>query len=99
MPVWREVKPTASSRAKTAGMPSMRTLRSWTCWRVVMSAKPAPSSCVISASVCTCCAVAIPFVMRMRIMKKPGVCLRKKTPYHFMSALSRSLIESGPSRL
>ena len=80
-------------------MYSIRTLRNWICWRVVMSAKPAPSVWVIWARVRTCAVVAMPLGRRMRIMKKPGVWRRKNTPYHFISALSRSLIASGPSRL
>ena len=44
IPVWRLVRPAASSRAMTSGTPSMVSQRSWTCWRVVMSATFRPES-------------------------------------------------------
>src|SRR5262245_27765499 len=39
----------------------------------------------------------MPLGMRMRIMKWPGVCLRKKVPHHFSRSRSPSSIASYPS--
>jgi hypothetical protein len=73
IPVCRVVRPAASRRAITSGTPSMPSQRSWTCWRVVTSATFRPDSFVISPRSRTCAAVTIPFGMRTRIMKWPGV--------------------------
>ena len=62
-------QPRGASRSMTAGTVSMVTQRSWTCWRVVMSAMSRPDSRVISARIRAWAAVTMPLGMRMRIMK------------------------------
>jgi hypothetical protein len=62
-----------------------------------MSMKPLPNCSLISAMVLICAEFVMPFGMRTRIMKRPGVCLRKKTPAHFRRSRSPSVIASHPS--
>ena len=50
IPVCRLESPAASRRAMISGTRSIVTQRSWSCWRVVMSAMLRPDSRVICAS-------------------------------------------------
>src|SRR2546425_13024802 len=80
----------------------MVTQRGWIGGRVVMPAigrrEARPASSVISPSRRACAAVTMPFGMRTRIMKWPGVGRRWKPPTHFSRSLSSSPSVFPPSR-
>ena len=79
------------------GTSAIASQRSWICWRVVMSASPRPCSLARAPSVLTWAASVRPFGIRIRIMKCPGVRLRRKTPHHLRRSTSPSEIASTPS--
>ena len=81
-----------------SGTRSIVTQRSWSCWRVVMSAMVRPDSRVSRLRSRTCVDVTTPLGMRTRIMAWPGVGRRMKTPAHLRRSLSSSPIVFQPSR-
>ncbi len=97
MPVWSETRPTAASRRQISGTSSMPNQRSCICWRVVKSAKPRPNSSESSATTRIWDEFVMPLGMRSRIMKRPGVWRRKKTPAHLSRSRSPSVIACQPS--
>ena len=96
IPVRRLVRPTSASRAETARMSWMRSQRSWICWRVVISRRPRPNSPAMAAGARSWVASVMPLVMRTRIMKNSGVCLRKNSPAHFRRSRSASVMACHP---